>query len=395
MKIIYIISTIASQNNGNGGHYYSLLSTATAIKQIHEVKVINIGTQKSFALLNSNLDIINITDSKLSNYKLLKDLYKTIKNDQADVIHAFDSLGYFYARIINIALKLPLILTKCGGSNPKYYYPYCKNFINYSIENVEFFKAKNKFKTANHYLIPNRTSPFENDETRIKKLKDKYNLENYDSVFLRIARIGYAYKNSILQLLNLVHECTKYNIKCCVLLIGTVEDNSILEEIKKYNTETLFIENDTYFTRNSKELIEIADVVLGTGRSFMEAALKQKIMLAPIIDQKFPILVKPENFNELFKTNFSERGRFSNFNDQKNLSDLIDLLSNKSKRDAFINETNNLYDYNFNIQEKLSVYDSIYKELKFNRSINFIDSFQNYLFVLKKFFQSKSSKIDQ
>ena len=395
MKITYIISTIASQNNGNGGHYYSLLSTATAIKQIHEVKVINIGTQKSFALQNSNLDIINITDSKLSNYKLLKDLYKTIKNEQTDVLHAFDSLGYFYARIISVVLNIPLILTKCGGSNPKYYYPFCKNFINYSIENVEFFKAKNKFKTANHYLIPNRISSFDNDETRIKKLKDKYNLESYDHVFLRIARIGYAYKNSIFQLLNLVQECNKGNTKSCILLIGTVEDKSVLEEIKKYETATLFIENDPYFTRNSKELIEIADVVLGTGRSFMEAASKHKIMLAPIIDQKLPVLVNPENFKELFKTNFSERGRLSNFNDEKNLNDLIDLLSSKSQRVAFIDETSNLYDYNFNIEEKLSVYDSIYKELRFNRSINFIDSFLNYLFVLKKFFQSESTKIDQ
>lgn len=389
MKITYIISNIATQSEGNGGHYYSLLVTAASVKRLHEVKIINIGTSESLALQSSDLEILNIIDRKLRNIKLIRYLCLAIKNDPPNVIHAFDYHAYFYARLISILYRIPVILTKCGGKDPRFYYPFCRNLINYSVENDSYFKSKRKYKKANLYLIPNRISPFKDDDIRIKKIKDKYNLENYDYIFLRIARIGPAYKKSIIQLGNLITEYKKSNINICLLIIGTLEDANTLEEIKNNISSDLFIENDPYFTKNSKEIISVADVVLGTGRSFMEAAIKHKIMLAPLKNHTFPALVTLNNFDELFKTNFSERGYIVNFNDQENIHNLYTLLTNKREKEIFIEKSSKLYEENFNIEKKLPLYDMIYSQIKFQRSLNFIDSFLNYLFILKVYLQQK------
>jgi len=389
MKITYIISNINSQSKGNGGHYYSLLSTVSAIGKIHEIRIVNIGSNESMAFKNSGIEIVNIIDKELNNFKLLKQLFVFLKTDKPDLLHVFDEFAFFYVRVINVLLKKPIVLTKCGGGNPKYFYPLCKNLIVYSKENLIFFKTVKKYRNSNILHIPNRVSEFESDGKRILELREKFHLVNYKFVFLRIARIGKAYRKSIIELIKIVNQLNDKNISTCLLLIGTIEDISVFEEIKSYPLNNIFVENDKYYTQNSKELIEIADVVLGTGRSFMEASLKNRIMLAPINYGANIVLVDGNNFEELFETNFSERGQVNSFDQISENVKIIDVLINSEIKEKILNDNKIIFNTNFNIEYAINEYSNLYNIVMYKPSFQIFDTFFNYFFLNLMFRRNK------
>ena len=63
--------------------------------------------------------------------KTLIELRGISKSFDVDLIHAFDSLSFLWARITSIQLKVNCVLTKCGGKNQKYF-PVAQNLILYS-----------------------------------------------------------------------------------------------------------------------------------------------------------------------------------------------------------------------------------------------------------------------
>jgi hypothetical protein len=156
MKILYLISTVNSEKEGIGGHYYSLLTTAEALSGIHNVRIIHIGHSKSIAFKNAALKVDEINSPSFNIYNLYKALISNIKENKPDVIHSFDIPSYFFARIISEAYKIPNILTKCGGENPKIYFPFAHDLILFSKENETYFTNANKFRKTEIHLIPNR-----------------------------------------------------------------------------------------------------------------------------------------------------------------------------------------------------------------------------------------------
>ena len=393
MKILYVVSNINTASQGIGGHYYSMLATSEALAKQNEVTILNIGTEESLALKAAKDKVVNIVDENLSTIKLLFRLIKFLKSNHFDTIHTFDDLAYFYVRVANISVKAPVVLTKCGGVNPRYY-PFCKNVIHYSQENYKYFAAKKKFAKTKNYFIPNRVNPFRQDKERIASLSEKYRLNEYDVIFTRISRVGTTYEKSLKQLICLAESCKLENMSTCVLIIGAVVDQDVLKRLKGYsNTLKIFIESDPYYTSNAKELIDVGDVFLGTGRSFMEAALCKKIMFAPLKAHDYPVLVDEKNFMRLFETNFSERGNVSDFDPDSQQVRLRKLFNDQK---ALSNHKDKLFPFyreNFSLDSKLEVYNDIYKNCKPEEFFkNFYDVFLNYLFVQRRFFISKKLK---
>lgn len=390
MKIAFIISNLDSQSKGNGGHYHSLITTVSAVSKHHNVTIFNIGSQKSLAF--RDIEVIDIIDKNLHTFKLLKELYLFLKNHPHDILHVFDEFAFFYTRVVNVLLHKPIVLTKCGGGNPKYFYPKSKNLIVYSRENQKYFESKNKFKRSNILLIPNRIIDFEDDEERILKLKQKYKLQNYDYIFLRISRIGNSYRNSLFQLVELVNEIRNHNINVCLLVIGMIEDKSLKNEIDALNYANIFIETDEQFTKDAKAVISVSDVVLGTGRSFMEASLKNKIMLAPISDGNSIVMVDKNNFQKLFDTNFSERGVINKFDKKGEIDKLITVLQDQVFKNKLLSDTKRMYQESFNIDYSINQYNILYNSVKFVMSFSFIDTAFNYIFVKLLFRANRKAK---
>lgn len=390
MKIAFIISCINSKSKGNGGHYHSLLTLYKALKTKNELLIINIGTDSSETLNKENIIIYNIISSTLSYSKNKEKLNTILNKESPDVLHAFDHQALFWARIASQKSKTPYCLTKCGGRNPTKYFPYCKNIILYSKENYNYFKNSKKFENSKIQLIPNRVSAFEISDERINQLLKKYpEIQNFEFKFLRICRIGKAYKNSLIQIINLTNKLVKDGYSCCLVIIGVVESNLVLSEIKQMvNTNHTFIASESTYTKNAKELIGFSNFVLGTGRSFMEASSHGKILLSPINDSDIPLLVKRNNINDVLKYNISERLSIRNFNENSNYREIKLILENSKKYKEYSDFSLEIYDNYFNIYQAIQKYKEIYKKIKFDKKIRIIDFFLHFLYLKRSFKQN-------
>ena len=392
MRICFVISNFNTKSRGNGGHYYSLISTASAMSKLIDISILNIGTHKSIALEDSILRVTNIVNNNNNNIitvlRLMLSSRAFFKNEKFDSIHAFDDLAYFFGRINSSKYKIPIVLTKCGGPNPKSYYPNSKDLILFSQENLNYFKGNKRFKNSNIYLIPNRINNVYQDKSRIEKLINKYDLESYDFVLLRIARIGPAYKKSIDQIIE-VKKNMSTDISSAILIIGSIENSEIYEEINKYDIPGLFIETDNFFTKKASELISVGDIVLGTGRSFMEASILSKLMLAPIKNSDYPAIVDVDNFNLLASFNFSPRTNLKSFSRDNEIIKINAILKNKDILNDFISEHDDLFKTKFQLSFVSEKYLSLYRNLKFYPRKFRIDVFLNLLFLIRTLYQNK------
>lgn len=299
MKVVYLIS---ASGNSAGGHYYSLKTTVQTLQKAITPLVLSVGINESPVLKNSGFDYRHIENKDIIKTFLL--LKKILSADRPDVIHAFDSRVFLYARLISHWLKIPCVLTKCGGANARHY-PVAKQLVLYSYENYEYYLAHRNFEKSTINLIPNRVTPPIQDSVAIKQLANK--IRQDCAVFLRICRIGSGYKKSIEQSIELVKKLNTLGYQACLVVIGFKENSNVFDELNKEKEENVFFFDNSQYTVQASRLIDIADFVIGTGRGFMEAALLGKTMLAPTNNTKYPTIVRKESLNDIFYFNFSLR----------------------------------------------------------------------------------------
>ena len=384
LKILYVITTVG---HGKGGHFYSLKEIAQAIQTKSEVYILNIGKNISPVLFDSKLNIHFIEHRNISFFTTVKKVFQYIKALSPDVIHAFDIEALFFSRIASYLTKIPLVLTKCGGPNPVRYFPYVKYLILFSKENYSYFHNNFKFKTSVLALIPNRIVKPEADLNRIKLLKDRYGL-NKEIILLRIGRISKHYKKTLEQGINLTKALHNNNISIKFLIIGTIQDNAVLEYLKKridsYSlNKHVIIESDTTFTKNSAQLLPIGHLIIGTGRGFMEACAFGKILLIPNNDIDIPLLVTNENFHKVFHYNFSPRTTLQSINYEKNLQQIILSIDNAFKENQ---QSMQWFHQFFNVYSAIEKYIDFYNKVYyyperhiFDFSIHFLKTFKAFI----------------
>lgn len=386
MKVVLVISSIVKTNPGIGGHYYSLLETVKQLEKEHDVYIVNIGSKKAIALMQSEYDIKYITKSSIGIYKTHKYFKKYVKELRPEVLWGFDSVAYFWCRTVGNTLKIPHGYTKCGGVNPRYS-PFSNNIVLFSRENLEFFRGLKKFSKSNLYLIPNRIVKFDTDFKRIEKIKKKLNLTSDSFKFLRISRIKPFYQKSAIQIINLVNRLNEDGINCVLIFIGEVESETTFNKLKLHSGNQIFFLTDEEYTSNAKEIIEVADVVLGTGRSFMEAATKKRILLSPLAEGRYPLLIDRQNYDSAFKYNFSERVKIDMYDEEMNYKNVKNLIQNKEiqrKKRQFSSEVfNRDFDANGIGRKYMEVFDSMDNKAK----EDIADLAFHFLFVLRKYLQ--------
>ncbi|WP_175574463.1 glycosyltransferase [Algoriphagus marinus] len=366
MKIAFIIASINSKSNGLGGHYHSLLETAQQIAAHHEVFIINVGNNPAKALEDTKIKLHSVIFKGPAIFRTHSSIKKILKSEQPDILHAFDSLAYYWVRLAGHKLQIPFCVTKCGGIN-SVYFPYAKNLILFSTENLNFFKSKRKFEDSNLYLIPNRIKYFESDKTRIEKIKNNLGEKTEVFKFLRITRIGKYYHSSSTQLINLVNKLSLDGFKCCVIFIGIVEDKNCLQELRILGKDNCFFFTESEFTKDAKQLISVADAVLGTGRSFMEAAAKNKILLSPVQNSSIPIIITQKNFDTAFYYNFSERIKIENYNESFNYNKIKSIIQNKDEQTRNINFIRRIFNEYFNTDKIAVKYEKVYSNTRNNK----------------------------
>ncbi len=303
MKILLIVSCFKNYNSGKGGHYYSLRTTFEELKRNGKfVSIVNVG--------NKNISVLEGIDNYFffggNILKLFRFFFYRL---DFDYIHFFDKPSAFWGFLVSLYFKKPIIGTKCGGAPVKKWYPFVGSLVLYTKEDMNYFESKSKFNRTNKFFIPNRVSVIHNDFDRLNALKEKISWSEDYKYFLRIARISLMNSHSIISTIELVKKLREENYPVKFIIIGVIEDVNLFNTLlNEYSSKELgdFVTN-TEFVHNSNELIEIADFVIGSGRSLMEAAFFKKPIYYPSLESNFPNLLLESNFDSAFSKNFSVR----------------------------------------------------------------------------------------
>lgn len=380
MTFIYFITTVG---HGKGGHFHSLNTIANAVGETENVHVINLGVQPSEVLDESNYRVSFVDFNGYNFLFVYFKIKKLVKQLKPDAIHAFDVESFAFSRLFSKERKQASFLNKCGGPNPNKYFPIANNLVLFSKENKAYFENKERYNKTNCTLIPNRVKPVQLNNSRIESFYVKHGKAELS--ILRIARIGKHYHKSISQAINLVSWLKTKGLKVRLIVIGTIQSetnyNEILEEIKSKNLEDdVIVETSDEFTYNASELLDVGDVIIGTGRNFMEASSLNKMLLVPYKDADYPLLVTDANFDAIFTTNFSPRTQVTDFNEEANLEHIYKLLKDDNKI-----ASKPWFESNFNVEKGVGLYKNLYLNQDIPRNSNLIDIFANILYAIKTF----------
>src|SRR5690606_6173959 len=113
------------------------------------------------------------------------------------------------------------------------------------------------------------------------------------------------------------------------VIIGAVHEREIYEVLKEKagnNNSIIFVTEDEY-TKNARELLGLADLYIGSGRSLMEASFLGLPIAAHVTNGRLPVLIDEGNYEEFLKTNFSGRS-YSNIVDEERLNNIRKLVLN-------------------------------------------------------------------
>ena len=368
-KVLYII--YSSTNSSGGGHFYSLDAISKGLSSIIDFKILNLGAVYAKPLRDvDNTYFINLF--KFSFFTKIFSVYSFVKEFEPEVIHAFDFNALFIARSISFFYKAKVVYTKCGGGNGSNYIPDADVQILFSKENLDHF---HKYSTTHipRYLLPNRVNLTKKDEIHIQNFKEKFNLTD-KFILLRISRFNSYYDLSFRQSISLLKQALKYNEDAVLVFVGQIQNEDYFQELQssvESDLPILFITTDVY-TKKASRLIDVADVVIATGRGAMEACSLNKTVFCPLKNTNLPILLNDESIESLTKTNFSERGKYD---DRTKIYDFV--WENEFKIDTL-----KYFEKYFKVESVINDYKIIYRQKTTNKF-----RLGNYLSHLIRFFK--------
>lgn len=375
IKVVYFIYS-GKNSSGGGGHFYSLDTIETSLSHYVNSEIINFGYGKSDALKDKE----NYTFIHLSKWQLflkVKKILKKIRIYDADIIHAFDTRSLFIARTIALFYNVKIVFNKCGGANGNpYFISEADAQILFSKENFDFYNLHSNRKIPK-FLIPNRISEIESKKSRLNKFKKRFCIGD-ELIVMRISRFNPYYNLTFWQTINLFKKIHQEAPNSRLLFIGTIQSPEYFEHFKNMvDKEHLPIDFiiDKEFTANAKQFIELADIVVATGRGVMEACALNKRVFCPIQNSDLPLELGKNTFEFLFSTNFSERASLKN---KKRFGGDFEIMlkSNKNVNTKFF------FDEYFCIENVSSKYLEIYNSVKKTR-FNIINYLANFIRFIK------------
>ncbi len=388
MKVAYFISV---HDKPYGGHYHSLKTHVESLPDGISASIFVIGFVNSPIFDELDVQFIHFNGSNV--FSTLKSLCKLVSDDSYDIYHAYDEHAYLFVRLLSLIHPAIKFITKCGGPNPsryfKYgprrYFPCCANLIVFSRENYQFFKKKHYADVLK--LISARVSPFDLNPDVASKLEGV--ISSHEIIFLRVTRICHYYKKTILDSIKMVLQLREDGVKCKLLVVGEIYDKELYQELIEDYSEGLQIITDKNLTLDAKQCIQIADFVIGTGRSLMEAMCLSKPVLAPVSNGNIPHLISEKNLDEFVTYNFSERTLTSN-SDENSYRELLEVCSSLTSYKRVSIETKKIFDRNFDVSIGTKQVVELYMENLEGKSSDFsFDLIVHFIRVLVLFLKRK------
>lgn len=352
MRILYLISVT---NHGGGGHQYSLKATAGLMAERHHVLAASIGPRPSKAL--NGLPYYRHIEGELPSVRLIRKVKDIVTQENIEIIHAFDVEAYWYARVVSILTGSRLMFTLCGGPTPKGYFPRFDNLILFSEENKKGLTQR-CVNDAGLYLIPNRVAKVTQDHSAIENIRDR--LPSCDKVILRIARFGTHHSRSILGTIKLGAMLKNMGVNVHVVIIGNVDHLECYEKAKALKVDNATLITEEKYTTNAARLIRLGDIIVGTGRGAMEAAMEGIPVLAPIRGLDVPVLASPERLHHFLKYNFSDRTDLGDLSKDAEIKRVADMLESPVLMRNVASEVEEFARKHFDIRSVQERYDLLY-----------------------------------
>ena len=375
MRILFVVNN----NKGRpGGHIFSLEHTVCALSPKMHIGLFVLG--EPAVNLKELPSYIDCAPFSLKSYRQIKEKFLVFK---PDVIHCFDVQSYIFVSMLYSFRFKRIILTHCGGPNPNsgILFPYSRDIILYSRENVDFFRKKKLFRNINFHFLPNRVySPL---------LHYQVTHEYPNSIFniCQIIRIDESKRNNIFLSLNLIKLLINRNINVHFTLVGVLRSDRLYNDIKSYISAEKLESAISLYTgeeaSRGSSFLQGCDCVIATGRSVMEASSIGKVILCPTANISIPILLQSDNFEELFDTNFSGRAEISS-DTETQLSLIVKLITDVSYRNQIINDIANVSSKYFALtSDVIAIYERLYKTMRpLPLSFLFIRNSWIYLYYL-------------
>lgn len=356
MRVLFFISLLG---HGRGGHVHSLYHISNEIACNHDVGIVSIGPGDMSTISKHPQYIAHLNFNGFDLLNLRHHINNIINDFDPDIFHFFDTNSYNIVTLLYPRKKLKTVVNKCGGPNHKRY-PYVYDLVLFSMENKIWFENNKRYKDSNITLIPNRVTQISPTYLDVNKPKGYFS-------FVKIARIGTTYKDSIIDSINLID--TLYNInpalKIKLFVIGVVEDSEVLKEIasNKYVKDgTVILLTENKHTKEASKMLYLADAAIATGRGVMEAASLALPVLTIDSKSNTPVLLTDSTFDNAFKTNFSSRNTFPDLVPSDNLRNIEKLITDTTfykHNSAYIRD---IFDKHFNVQKASHKYEEVYKK---------------------------------
>ena len=335
MRILYVLSGFGK---ASGGHFHSLNNIAAALDRYKdiEIDIASIGNVAS-PILKTNPNFLgNLTFNWLTFFTLNKKFKNLLKGRNIEIIHCYDGGTALLLMMLPALRKMKIMHTRCGGPNERNYFAQVlPTVILFSIENLNSFQKNPRFRQSDLHLISNRVNPVPVNTDALQHLLKK---DPEFFTFLRIARIGKTYIQSIMQAIELVRIVREKNPKAKLVIIGVVEDQALLDQVietAKAGNVPLELYTTKDYTAEASRFLYAADAVIGTGRGVMEAMSLGLPVFAPMKGRKLPAFVNEKTFMDLFTRNFSERSQLDFLSDAEIEREALQLVSEpKSYTDA-------------------------------------------------------------
>lgn len=374
MKVAF---AIYSDKGTPGGHFFSLEHITHALARYIDITIIFVGFEIPKVIEKLPYLLYKINPRSTNG----KEVRKILSNISPDVIHCFDARSYLFLTYYTLFKGYKFLLTKAGGVSPKNGFPFCKDYVLFSLENLEAFKRNSRYSHSNHYLISNRVD---------RSLLCSYQKENEQRfTFLQIIRFVRGKLPQILKSLNLIVLLKRNGVNVKFVLAGTVYHEEVLKDIEEFIVDNNLLKDVELITdervNRGSDLLGLGDCIIGTGRSVMEAACLDKIIVVPSAKSDFPILMDKDSFEELYKFNFSGRTAKST-NSEVEFEKILRVIHDTEYRQSVLSETNIIRKKYFELTDDyIKMYLNIYKGLKPTNGLKmFLWNFPLYFRLIKR-----------
>ena len=365
----YIVACFKHNNTGKGGHYYTALSIFQEIQNHRKAYLVVMGDQRPTAIDFTHQGIYFIRTSRWIKHQDVTKLLHFAQENHIAVLHSFDTYAFLFCRLVGSHSGMRVVSTKCGGPKPiLHYYPgICPDTVFSPEDQVYFNTRASMFKVSPPVLIPNRVKALTKHAPSpgLKKLPVPSNPGSIK--IIRIARIYRAYEQSIFQAIRLTEALRLRGLSVTLYIVGYIQDKNVYGRVQKaIGSSDFLLTHEDYTTRASRHLEDV-DVVVASGRGVMEAGISGKIILCSAKNAVHPYLLDVSSFPFFFPYNFSSRAVKPDISENRNLENLVKLLTDRKETARYRRNMEMINDRFFKISKAIPAYLDLYENCRAER----------------------------